>query len=304
MSGFPLPVDDSTQSWLRANGFSEIQAYQQIGGESHNRCYLLTGTHNEKLVAKIAAPAAVQNPLPEDDNPGKSAFEKEAYGLKLIAGTKSIRTPEVVHVSEDCLLLEYLPAAQQQAQYWSILADELAQMHRGVHLPSERFGLDHNNYCGANIQVNGWFDDGYEFFADQRLLFQARMAYDNGLLETPWVIHIESICERLTDLIPLQPASLVHGDLWSGNILVDDNGHPALIDPAAHYGWREADIAMTLLFGGLPHEFYVSYDEIWPMEPQWRSRVHLYNLYHLLNHLNIFGSSYLEQVHNAIGRYA
>lgn len=304
MSEFPLPVGPDTQSWLCANGFNQVEEYQQIGGESHNRCYLLTGTNNEKLVAKIASSVSAREALPKDDNPSKSAFEKEAYGLNLIAKSQSIRTPEVVHVSENCLLLEYLSPAQQQTNYWSILANEMAQLHKSEATQSSRYGLDHNNYCGANIQVNGWFNDGHEFFADQRLLYQARMAFDNGLLESPWVIHIESICERLTDLIPTQPASLVHGDLWSGNILVDDTGNPALIDPAVYFGWREADIAMTLLFGGLPHEFYVSYDEIWPMEPQWRSRVHLYNLYHLLNHLNIFGVSYLEQVQGAIARYA
>ncbi|RZV55671.1 MAG: fructosamine kinase, partial [Pseudomonadales bacterium] len=99
-------------------------------------------------------------------------------------------------------------------------------------------------------------------------------------------------------------ASLLHGDLWPGNILVDEHGRPALIDPAVYYGWRESDIAMTLLFGGLPHEFYRSYEACWPMEADWRSRVQLYNLYHLLNHLNIFGETYLAQVQDAIARYA
>jgi len=161
-----------------------------------------------------------------------------------------------------------------------------------------------NNFCGATPQPNGWQEDGHDFFAEQRLLYQTRLAYDNGLLESPWVIRVESICERLTEMIPWQQSSLLHGDFWPGNILADEQGDPVLIDPAVYFGWREADIAMSLLFGGLPHEFYKAYDEIWPMESGWRGRVPLYNLYHLLNHLNIFGASYLEQVQHTISRYA
>ena len=154
------------------------------------------------------------------------------------------------------------------------------------------------------VKVTHKICDGHAFFCDYRLLNQARLAYDNGFLESPWIIFIESICERLTELIPTQPASLLHGDLWSGNLLVNEEGLPALIDPAVYYGWREADIAMTFLFGGFPHDFYNSYNEIWSLESDWRKRVPLYNLYHLLNHLNIFGVSYLEQVQSTISRYA
>lgn len=305
MNELPISVGQSTESWLQANGFKHIIESRLIGGNARNHCYLLTNSQNNKLVAKLSASA------------NEDLFEKEAYGLNLLASANAIRIPKVLHVSEQCLLMEYIQESQQSHNYWANLAVQLAKLHQvGQHfssagletMPSSgsntQFGLDHNNYCGDNIQINGWHSDGYEFFADQRLLFQARMAFDNGYLESPWVIHIESICERLTELIPNQPPSLIHGDLWPGNILVDDSGQPALIDPAAHYGWREADIAMTLLFGGLPHDFYQAYDEAWPMEPRWRSRVPLYNLYHLLNHLNIFGVSYLEQVQATIGRYA
>ncbi len=299
MNDFPVLLGQTTQSWLNANGFKHIVETRQISDNPSTPSYLITNHRQEKIVAKISS-------LNND------ALEKEADGLTLIANTQSIRTPEVLDVNPQCLLIEYIAESRQRKDYWAVLASEVAQLHQ-YHLshsgfetrPAHHvFGLEYNNYCGASLQVNGWFDNGHEFFCDQRLLYQARLAFDNGYLESPWVILIESICERLTELIPVQPASLLHGDLWSGNILVDENGEPALIDPAAHYGWREADIAMTLLFGGLPHEFYVTYDEEWPMETHWRARVPLYNLYHLLNHLNIFGVSYLEQVQTTISRYA
>lgn len=300
MNDLQLPVGQTTESWLKSNGFSQINESRLIGGNARNHCYLLTNQNNEKLLAKISS------------SNNEDVFEKEAHGLAMLASAEAIRIPQVLHVSQQCLIMEYISEARQAHNYWSTLAEQMAELHKHSlaetaslkHAGSELFGLEHNNYCGDNLQVNGWFEDGHQFFSDQRLLYQARLAFDNGYLESPWIIHIESICERITELVPAQPPSMLHGDLWSGNILGDERGQPVLIDPAVYYGWREADIAMTLLFGGLPHEFYVAYEEAWPMEPRWRSRVPLYNLYHLLNHLNIFGVSYLEQVQTTIGRYA
>ena len=228
--------------------------------------------------------------------------------MSTLAEQGTLRTPEILTLNQNCLLLEYIAETTQQSNYWQELAIGLATLHRqssseNTSLNSP-YGLDYDNYCGVQPQINGWYEDGHDFFAEQRLLHQTRIAFDNGLLESPWVIHIESICERLPELVPWQPPSLLHGDLWPGNILVDEQGKPALLDPAIYYGWREADLAMSLLFGGLPHEFYVAYEESWPLENGWRSRVPLYNLYHLLNHLNIFGESYLPQVVDTVSRYA
>ena len=302
MNDLQLPVGVTTQAWLNANGFKQITETQMIGGNASSQIFTLSNDKQQKLVAKISA-------TNNDD-----VYAKEAHGLSLLDDTNCIRIPEVFHVSDKCLLMEYIASKQQTATYWTTLAAQMAELH-GSNIQNQttqeepvatqsQFGLEHNNYCGDNTQVNGWFDDGHSFFSDQRLLYQARKAFDNGYLESPWIIHIESICERLTELVPTQPPSLLHGDFWSGNVLVDDEGLPALIDPAVYYGWREADVAMSLMFGGFPHEFYLAYDEAWPMESNWRNRVPLYNLSHLLNHLNIFGVSYLEQVQKTIGRYA
>jgi protein-ribulosamine 3-kinase len=302
MNELQIPVGVTTQAWLTANGFEQITETSMIGGNASSQIYLLSNQRDDKIVAKISKAI-------NDD-----VYAKEAHGLNLLTQTQSLRIPEVLHVSDNCLLIEHIASKQQTSDYWRVFASQLADLHRNNTSQDKtsqsdltprppRFGLEHDNYCGENPQLNGWYNDGHAFFSEQRLLHQAQLALDNGFLEFQWVTYIESICKRLPELIPTQPSSLLHGDLWSGNLLVDEHGQPALIDPAVYYGWREADIAMTLMFGGLPHEFYLAYDEAWPMEAQWRNRVPLYNLYHLLNHLNIFGLSYSEQVKDTIGRY-
>ncbi|MBT8148916.1 MAG: phosphotransferase [Pseudomonadales bacterium] len=292
---FPFQISSTTGDWLNGNGFDQLERCELLGS-GHHECYLLSNNQDRKLVAKVA-----------NDNSG-DALKAEAHGLKLIAQTNTLRTPDVLYLSKHCLLLEYIAETGLNPDYWQCLAGKLADLHRvTTNSPSNLttpYGLERDNYCGALMQKNGWFEDGHEFFAEQRLLYQARLAFDNGFLESPWIISIESICERLTELVPWQPASLLHGDLWPGNILIDEYGGPAVIDPAVYFGWRESDIAMSLLFGGLPHDFYRSYEEHWAMEPGWRNRVPLYNLYHLLNHLNIFGESYLAQVQETISKYA
>ncbi|MDB4456371.1 fructosamine kinase family protein [bacterium] len=303
MNELQIPVGVTTQAWLMANGFEQIIETCMIGGNASSQIFLLSNQQQDKIVAKIST--SIKGDV----------YAKEAHGLNLLTQTKTLRTPEVLHVSDNCLLMEHITSKQQSSNYWRTFASQLADLHRNntLHNVSSqskitpekpRYGLEHSNYCGESPQLNGWFEDGHAFFSEQRLLHQAKLALDNGLLEHQWVTYIESICQRLAELIPEQPPSLLHGDLWSGNVLVDEHGQPALIDPAVYYGWREADIAMTLLLGGLAHDFYLAYDEAWPMETNWRNRVPLYNLYHLLNHLNIFGQSYAEQVKNTIAQYA
>jgi len=292
---FPFPVSDKTGEWLAGHGFEQLERCEVLGS-GHHECYLLANSQDRKIVAKVCR-----------DNSGE-ALKAEASGLELLANTGTLRIPDVLYISKQCLLIEHIAEAPQCSDYWQKLAGQLADLHRFSTASASNlttpYGLDEDNYCGAQQQKNGWFEDGHDFFSQQRLMHQTRLAFDNGYLQTPWVISIESICERLAELVPWQPASLGHGDLWPGNILIGEQGQPALIDPAVYYGWRETDIAMSLLFGGLPHDFYLSYDEHWPMEAGWRSRMSLYNLYHLLNHLNIFGESYLDQVHQTIAKYA
>jgi len=169
----------------------------------------------------------------------------------------------------------------------------LAQIHLNH---SSQFGFDKDNYIGSHPQKNTWMENGNDFFRDNRLQPQMDRTRNRSLLESGDLNQLEKLQKNLPDLVPIQPPSLIHGDLWEGNLITDQFGRPALIDPAVHYGWAEADLAMTDLFGRYPDEFYRAYEEINPLERGYRSRFVIYNLYHLLNHLNLFGSDYLSRV--------
>ena len=184
---------------------------------------------------------------------------------------------------------------------WSHLGRGLAQLHSQK---QTAFRFDHDNFCGPTPQPNTPCDDGYRFFADQRLSHQGYLNLAAGHLTTAELKQLKQLCLRLPELIPPQNPALLHGDLWSGNVLFDTTGTPHLIDPACHFGWPEADLAMTLLFGGFDPEFYHSYGEVRALEPGWQDRAELYNLYHLLNHLYLFGASYYLPVKSILNRYA
>jgi fructosamine-3-kinase len=201
----------------------------------------------------------------------------------------------------DFLLTEYLTSASLAADYWEALGRRLAQLH---HHTQARFGFPHDNYLGSTPQMNAGTNDGFEFFAEQRLLFQGKLARERGGLSPTGLQKLERVAARLRDLIPPQPASLIHGDLWGGNVIVGPEGEACLIDPAAHYGWAEAELAMTTLFGRFPPAFYSAYAAAHPLQPGYASRFDLYNLYHLLNHLNLFGVSYLGAVETILQYYA
>lgn len=196
--------------------------------------------------------------------------------------------------------MEDLSPGRRAGDYWPAFGRRLARLHQQTR---PEFGFEHDNYIGSTPQPNPWTADGYAFFAEQRLLYQARLARRQGLLGTAEVKQTERLARRLPELVPEQPASLIHGDLWSGNALADRGGNPALIDPAAHYGWAEAELAMTTLFGGFPEVFYRAYQELNPRPPGLWERFEIYNLYHLLNHLNLFGGGYRAQVTGILRRY-
>ncbi len=186
------------------------------------------------------------------------------------------------------LLLEYLELNNKGE--FAALGRMLAQAHR---TPGPRFGWARDNYIGFTPQRNGWCDDWSEFWRERRMRPQIELANRNGF-------DLRSIDPGplLADHKP-QP-SLLHGDLWSGNAGFTSEG-PVVFDPAVYYGDREADMAMTELFGGFPREFYRAYNEVYPLPAEYEKRKHLYNLYHLLNHLNLFGGGYLGQVKAALG---
>ncbi len=281
-------VPFEVKEWLLKNDYGEISRIRSIGGGCISNGTHIHTSSNKKFFLKTNDAAPVD------------LFAREADGLMALKVPLGPRIPEVYLVGGDFLLLEDLSPATPRKDFWQLLGVQLAALHEQT---SPRFGFDHDNYIGSTPQPNPWEADGYFFFGQHRLFFQAKLACDRGLLAAAQLNQVERLVSRLPDLIPNQPASLLHGDLWSGNIISDEKGYPALIDPAVHYGWAEAELAMTDLFGSLPEVFYQAYQSVRRLEDNFRERYPLYNLYHLLNHLNLFGGGYLSQVNAILRRY-
>ncbi|BDU15794.1 fructosamine kinase family protein [Lysobacter auxotrophicus] len=235
--------------------------------------------------------------------PGAPAdfFTAEATGLATLAAAGAMRVPRVLALEPERLVLEDLGEGVQKERFWTIAGEGLAAQHA---LRNARFGFKRDGYCGPTPQSNAWTDDGWAFFAEHRLLPQARRALDGGHLPSDDVDAVERVCSRLRELIPPQRASLLHGDLWMGNLHCCADGSPALIDAGAvHYGWPESELAMLTLFGSPPDAFWRAYGAHAVVASDWRERAPVYNLYHLLNHLNLFGGSYRAGVREVLERF-
>lgn len=228
-------------------------------------------------------------------------FAAEAAGLEALRSTQSLRVPRVLRIEPATLVLEDLGAGAPSPAFWEQAGAGLARLH-GIR--GERFGFGRDGYCGPSPQANTPMCNGWRFFAECRLLPQARRAHGAGAIEAADMRAVERLCARLSERVPPQPPALLHGDLWLGNLHCCGDGTPALIDAGAvHYGWAEAELAMLTLFGEPPQVFWRVYDERHMSAPDWRERAPLYNLYHLLNHLNLFGATYLGQVRSVLARF-
>ncbi|MDJ0534675.1 MAG: fructosamine kinase family protein [Xenococcaceae cyanobacterium MO_207.B15] len=228
-------------------------------------------------------------------------FVAEALGLKQMHQTQTLTIPYPVcwgTVGNSCyIVLEWLElGGRSNSEAWSKMGRQLAQMHQQG--TSDRFGWKMNNTIGSTPQINTWMDNWGDFFAEQRIGYQLRLAKTRGgnFPDTNQVI--AAVKEHLADREPV--ASIVHGDLWSGNASVTVEGEPVIFDPATYYGDRETDIAMTELFGGFPQSFYQGYNQQWELDPGYQKRKNIYNLYHILNHFNLFGGGYGSQANSMI----
>ncbi len=240
-------------------------------------------------------------------------FTAERRGLELLGSANALRVPAVLAQSEAVdrdtlskrcpafIVLEWLGRGSSTRDVAEILGRGLATMHR---VTVTTFGLDHDNFIGANPQPNQPAEDWVTFFREQRLRFQMELARRKGRLPSQRARRLEKLLAHLGDWLPAHPpASLLHGDLWGGNWLVTASGEPALIDPAVYYGHREAELAFTELFGGFPTAFYGAYNQTWPLDSGYEERKDMYNLYHLLNHLNLFGEGYGGGVDSVLRKY-
>ena len=258
----------------------QLREARPISGGCIHRAECRTGVDGRRYFVK-------RNRLQHASN-----LAAEARGLAELASAKAVRVPEVIAQgstdTEAFLVLEYIEMRPLTDSAQARLGEQLAAQHRVV---SERgFGFDGDNFIGATPQGNPWIDDWITFYREHRLRPQVQLARRQGLA----LASAGALFEKLPTFFDgYDPApSLLHGDLWGGNASADENGQPVLFDPACYYGDREADIAFTEMFGGFSPAFYETYNAAWPLDDGYALRKRLYNLYHELNHYNLFGGGY------------
>lgn len=222
-----------------------------------------------------------------------SMFEMEAKGLRLLKQHGSLEIPQPVAYGKvnalQYLVLEWMGGERRSKEFWPRLGTGLAALHRNT---SKSFGLDHDNYIGALPQSNKPTSGWPTFFAQQRIEPQLKMLKADAAMRRSF----ERLLSRIGEIFPPTVPALLHGDLWSGNLIVGTDGLPCLIDPAVHYGHRESELAFTRLFGGFDTSFYDAYDEVFPLDPGFEERVEILNLYPLLVHANLFGGHYVQEI--------
>ncbi len=296
----------------------KIVQTDRVSGGDINKAYGLSLNTGDKIFMKANA------------KNNAAFFTAEAAGLNAIKSTGAISTPEILCTGTDdgedvgysFLLLKFIKSGGKKADYWETLGTELAAMHKAdtsafikrsggkddkstdkSNSPADgKFGFFQDNFVGARAQKNTPSSSWIDFYKDYRLAPQFRDA--DSYFSSEDRKKITKLLDNLDHfLIEPDYPSLLHGDLWSGNVMCGPDGKAMLIDPACYVGNREADIAMTELFGGFPGEFYEAYKKAAPLEPGYEERRDLYNLYQLLNHLNIFGSGYLGPVLSIVSEY-
>jgi fructosamine-3-kinase len=266
-----------------------LERVSPVGGGCINDAHVLEGSGRRYFVKVNRAERA-------------DMFAAEAEGLAEILATGTVRVPQpLCHgVAEGTawLALEHMELGGRGDG--AELGRRLAALHR---VTSSRFGWTRDNTIGSTPQPNTPGADWIVFYREHRLRFQLALAAANGFRG-----RLQAKGERLLEMLPrffgdyAPPPSLLHGDLWSGNYGYERSGEPVLFDPAVYYGDREADLAMTELFGGFPPAFYGAYESEWPLDAGYRVRKRLYNLYHVLNHANLFGGGYASQAESMVDR--
>lgn len=274
---------------IEANLNLKIFNSTPLSGGDINDVFLIE-TNSDKLVVKVNSASAFPD-----------MFEAEKEGLDALRKTNAIKIPEVFSVGSNngitYLLLEYIPQRPESENFWEDFAEKMALLHQNT---NKKFGFNNSNYIGSLPQSNEWCASAYEFYITQRLNPQFKMASVKGYSFK----NLSTFYKKLEEIIPEESASLIHGDLWNGNYIVDNHGQACLIDPSVSYSHREMDIAMMHLFGGYSQILFNIYNEIFPLKEEWKSRLDIWQLYYLLVHLNLFGSSYYGSVEKILKKYA
>lgn len=270
--------------------FSEkIISSKQLTGGDINQVFEVATAQN-KFVVKVNQAELYPN-----------MFAKEARGLELIKKSKTLATPAVIdygqHQNYQFLILEKIDPSKSTQKTWKLFGEQLAQLHQTAH---EFFGLDESNFIGSLVQNNHHCMTWEEFLITQRLQPMLEMAVNQGDINYVEGKKVEAVYSKINELLPTEKPSLIHGDLWSGNFLVDNAESPVLIDPAVYFGHREMDISMMHLFGGFPKELFYNYNENFPLEKGWEKRIEFNQLYPLLVHVNLFGRSYWDKIEKIV----
>lgn len=262
-----------------------IQSKQSVGGGSINNAFRISDGRDHYFIKTNRHSLAYM-------------FEAEARALDTLNKTDSIKVPEPIacgiNGSESYIIMAWLSLSGQPDGV--LFGQALARLHQHH---SERFGFDIDNTIGSTPQLNQWSNDWIDFWKKQRLGFQLELAKTNGFSHRLYDLGVDLLDQFGAFFSSYQPqASLLHGDLWSGNWAGDEGGRPVIFDPACYYGDREADLAMMELFGHPGQTFMAAYTESYPVQPGYKIRKVFYNLYHILNHANMFGASYAMQAEN------
>lgn len=273
----------------------KIHSVKSIGGGCINDAEIITDNFNNSYFLKknLYSPADM--------------FFKEANGLKELSKASVIRIPKPILVNEKFLLMEYIKSAPRSKKFDENFGRAFARLHKFY---GNEFGFYEDNYIGSTPQKNipdkdeknNWI----KFYLNKRIMFQFRLLEKAGYADDKLrkgISYLENNIEKILRGSENKP-SLLHGDLWSGNYITDENGEACLIDPAVYYGNREADLAMTKLFGGFSSTFYKAYQEEFPLPDGYEYRENIYKLYHVMNHLNLFGSGYYSQTISLISFYS
>jgi len=273
---------------------SAIDSFHPVTGGNINRVFRLNLECGARVLVKLSGDV-------------KAGYGSEAEGLSAIRDTQTVATPNIIALGEEpepYLILEWIETAAPQAGFWQNFGQQLAALH-GAMPPTQKFGFASDNVIGATPQINTWAETWVEFFCDRRLRFQFELAcrggHFSGRDSNDFDIFLENV-KAVLQPIDVSPA-LIHGDLWSGNFLCDENQKPVLIDPAVSYSHCESEFSIIKMFGGFDRKFFDAYDEVRPPQTGREQRVELYSLYHYLNHLNLFGRSYLSDCRPIIDKY-
>jgi len=287
-----MPIS-KLQSFLSSKLQTPVKEIISTGGGCINQTYKITTDINH-FFCKVNSASKFPH-----------LFQKEKNGLALIEKQNIIKVPKVIDCGilddQQILILEWIEEGTKDDQFWKIFGEQLASLHQ---ISSEQFGLDEDNFMGSIPQSNKQHQSWISFFKEERLQPLVKTCISNKLLSLNHEAQFQFFYQRLPQIFNDEKPALVHGDLWSGNFMCNNQGQPALIDPAIYFGHRSVDLGMTTLFGGFDKKFYDAYHYYHPLPINYKEQWKACNLYPLLIHLILFGKTYLAEIQQTLDRFA